>query len=52
MLQRLPITLAQVKAGNTCEYLPNEICQNICSLCRGTETAKKLCNNVINSMQI
>ena len=27
MLQRLPIALAQVKAGNTSENLLNEICQ-------------------------
>ena len=27
MLQRLPIALAQVKAGNTCENLLNEIRQ-------------------------
>ena len=27
MLQRLPITLSQVKAGNTSENLINEICQ-------------------------
>ena len=29
MLQRLPIALAQVKAGNTFENLLNEICQMI-----------------------
>ena len=32
MLQRLPIGLAQVKAGNTSENLLNEIRQIICSL--------------------
>ena len=32
MLQRLPITLAQVKAGNTSENLLNEIFQIIYSL--------------------
>ena len=32
MLQRLPITLAQVKAGNTSENLLNEIRQIIYSL--------------------
>ena len=32
MLQRLPIALAQVKAGNTSENLLNEIRQIICSL--------------------
>ena len=32
MLQRLPIALAQVKAGNTYENLLNEICQIMYSL--------------------
>ena len=32
MLQRLPIGLAQVEAGNTSENLLNEIRQMICSL--------------------
>ena len=34
MLQRLPIALAQVKAGNTSENLLNEIRQIIYSLYR------------------
>ena len=37
MLQRLPIVLAQVQAGNTAKNLLNEICQIICSLYRGKE---------------
>ena len=37
MLQRLPITLAQVKAGNTSENLLNEIRQIIYSLYQGKE---------------
>ena len=32
MLQRLPIALTQVKAGNVSENLLNEIIQIICSL--------------------
>ena len=32
ILQRLPIALAQVKAGNTSENLLNEICKTIYSL--------------------
>ena len=32
MLQRLPIAVAQVKAGNSSENLLNEIRQIICSL--------------------
>ena len=32
LLQRLPIALAQVKAGNTSENLLNEICEILSSL--------------------
>ena len=32
MLQKLPIALAQVKAGNSSENLLNEICQILHSL--------------------
>ena len=41
MLQRLPITLAQVKAGNTSENLLNEIRRIIYSLYRAKEITKK-----------
>ena len=41
MLQRLPIALAQVKAGNTSENLLNEIRQIIFSLYQEKEIAKK-----------
>ena len=34
MLSRLPITLAQLKAGNNSEKLKNEIRQLLYSLCR------------------
>ena len=37
MLQKLPIAIAQVKAGNTSENLPNEIHQIIHSLYRAKE---------------
>ena len=37
MLQRLPIALVQVKAGNTSEHLLNEIRQIIYYLHRGKE---------------
>ena len=40
MLQRLPITLVQVKAGNTYENLLNEIRQIIFSLYREKEVTK------------
>ena len=48
MLQRLPIALAQVKAGNTFENLLNEIRQIIYSLYRQKETTKKVYNNIMN----
>ena len=42
MLQRLPITLTQVKAGNTSENLLNEIRQIIYSFYREKEVTKKV----------
>ena len=42
MLQRLPIALAQVKAGNISENLRNEIRQIIYSLYRKKEVTKKV----------
>ena len=50
MLQRLPIVLAQVKAGNTSENLLNEIRQIVYSLYRAKEVTKKLYNNIIKSI--
>ena len=47
MLQRLPITLAQVKAANTSENLLNEIKQIIYSLYREKEVTKNVCNNIM-----
>ena len=41
MLQRLPIALVQVKAGNTSENLLNEIRQTIYSLYQTKEITKK-----------
>ena len=52
MLQRLPMTLAQVKAGNTFEKLLNEIRQAIYSLYRAKENTKKVCNNIMNSIKL
>ena len=42
MLKRLPIALAQVKAGNNSKSLLNEIRQIVYSLYRSKETTKKL----------
>ena len=41
-LQRLPIALAQVKAGNTSDILLNEIRQIIYSVHRAKEITKKV----------
>ena len=50
MLQRLPIALAQVKAGNNSENLLNEIRQIIYSLYQLKEITKKVCNNLMKSL--
>ena len=42
MLQRLPMALAQVKAGNNSESLLNEIRQIIYSLYQSKQTTKKV----------
>ena len=52
MIQRLPIALAQVKAGNNSENLLNEIRQVIYSLYQSQKISKKVYNNIIKSMQI
>ena len=51
MLQRLPIALAQVKAGNNSESLLNEIRQIVYSLYQSKQITKKLYNNIIKSIQ-
>ena len=52
MLQRLPIALAQVKAGNTSENLINEMRQIIYSLYQAKEITKKVYNNIMNSIKV
>ena len=52
MLQRFPLALAQVKAGNTYEKLLNEIRQIIYSLHRAKQITKKVYNNVVNSIKL
>ena len=52
MLKRLPIALAQVKAGNNSESLLNEITQIVYSLYRSKEITKKVYNNIINSIKV
>ena len=48
MTQRLPIALAQVKAGN----LLKEIRQYMYSLYQAKEITKNLYNNIMNSIKI
>ena len=48
MLSRLPITLAQLKAGNNSDKLENEIRQLLYSLYRSKNMTKQVYNNLIN----
>ena len=50
MLQRLPIALAQVKAGNNSESLLNEIRQIVYFLYQSKQITKKVYNNIIKSI--
>ena len=51
LLQRLPIALAQVKAGTNSESLLNEIRQLVYSLYQSKQITKKVYNNIIKSIQ-
>ena len=48
MLSRLPISLAQLQAGNNSEKLKNEIRQLLYSPYRSKNMTKQVCNNLIN----
>ena len=48
MLNRLPITLAQLKAGNNSEKLKNEIRQLLYSLYRSKKLTKQLYKSLID----
>ena len=52
MLKRLPIALAQIKAGNNSESLLNEIRQIVYSLHRSKEITKAVYNNIIKSIKV
>ena len=52
MPERLPIAIAQVKAGNTYENLLNEIRQIIYSLYQEKKVSKKVYNNIRNSIKL
>ena len=51
-LQRLPIALAQVKAGNISESLLNEIRQIVYFLYQSKQMTKKVYNNIIKSINV
>ena len=48
MLSRLPITLAQLKAGNNSEKLKSEIRQLLYSLYRSENMTKQVYNNLVD----
>ena len=52
MFKRLPIALAQVKAGNNSESLLNEISRIVYSLYRSKEITKKVYSNIINPIKV
>ena len=52
MLQKLPIALALVRAGNNSENVLNETKQIVYSLYQSKEIIKKVYNNIIKSIQL
>ena len=52
MLQRLPIALEQVKAGNNSENLLNEIRKIVYSLYQSKQITKKVYNSIIKSINV
>ena len=52
MFKRLPIAVAQIKAGNNSESLLTEIRQILYSLYRSKEITKKIYNNIIKSIKV
>ena len=52
MLQRLPISLPQIKAGNNSQSLLNEIRQIVYSLYQSKEITQKVYNNTLKSVKV
>ena len=52
MLQRLPISFPQIKAGNNSQCLLNEIRQIVYSLYQSKEITKKVYNNILKSIKV
>ena len=52
MLQRLPIAIVQIKAGNNSKSLLNGTRQIVYSLYQSKEITKKVYNNIIKSIKV
>ena len=52
ILQRLPIALVQIKAGNNSQSLLSEIRQIVYSLYQLKEITKKIYNNIIKLIKV
>ena len=52
IFQRLPIALAQIKAGNNSQSLLNKIRQIVYSLYQSKENTKKVYNNMLKSIKV
>ena len=52
MLQKMPVALSQVKAGNTSENLLNKIREIIYSLYQAKGITKTVYNNTMNSIKL
>ena len=52
MLQRLPIVVAQIKAGNNSQSLLNEIRHIVYFLYQSKEIAKNVYNNILKSIKV
>ena len=52
MLQRLPIAVTQIKAGNNSQSLLNEIRQIVYSLYKSKEITKKVYNDTLKSIKV
>ena len=50
MLSRLPISFAQVKAGNNSQWLKNEIRELLYSLYRSEKLTKNIYNHLIDAI--
>ena len=51
MLRRLPISFAQLKAGNNSQKLKNEITKLLYLLYRSKKLSKKIYNSLMNTIK-